>query len=273
MKDSRRTAALLGLSAILVILGMAASFSLPPTFLLGSASQPRTTTVMPEGRLDVTVALQNGTGIFSPMAGERVGIKQLATLGFGLQLNTDKMGNVSIKASPGAYGISVADPRFSFSELVSVSAGRVTRVNVVVNRTALPTEFAQVQDSTGQEQIGPWNELVVEVAPGGVIIFGGLSNFEGGIFIIGSGVNSTLPRFGTEVFLQPMKPSLAFVPTGGFAFAPEGPEVAAVVVSQVAAPQAVWLTLRPMGIMVMTGSYYLSVVTYEAGGSVRISNA
>jgi hypothetical protein len=270
MRGSRRNAALLGLAAVLIILGMVASFSLPPTFLLGSASQPRTTTVIPEGRLDVTVVLQNGSGIFSPMAGEQVGIAQLGTLGYRLQLTTDRVGNVSIKASPGAYGISIVDPRFGFSKSAMVSAGKVTRVNVVVNRTALPTEFAQAQDSTGQEQLGPWNELVVEVSQGGLFYFGGLLNFGGGSYVVGSSANNTLPKFGTEVFLQPMKLSEAFTTLP--AFTPEGPEVEAIVVSQVPASQATWLTLRPMGIVAMTGSYYLSVITYVAGSSVRVSN-
>jgi hypothetical protein len=181
------------------------------------------------------------------------------------------MGNVSINASPGAYGISVVDPRFSYSRTATVLAGKVTHVGVEVNRTALPAEFEQIQDSTGQEEIGPWNRIVVEVMQGGIYFFdvrktGPLYN----PYIVGlsSNVNLSMPAsFGTEVFLQPMKLGTPFGnPT------PAGPEVGAAVVSQVPTSQATWLTLMPMGILVMTGSYYLSVISYAAGSSVRVSD-
>ena len=256
----------MGLAAVILALGLIASFSLPPTFLLGAVSAPQTTTLASAGRIDVTVLLRNSTGSITPMQGVRVAVAQVATFGLREVFTTGKDGNVSIAEKPGVYGVSIVDPRFTTTTSATVSSGGTTRVRVSVNRTSLYAYFVQAQDSTGEEKVGPWNQLVLEVASSNNFFATGLWAL-GGIAYTAPihQTNATLPHFGAVVFLRP----LSFV---GGSFGESGSEVPASVVSQIPAAESVWLTLRPSGILLMTGADFLAVVTYAATSTVSRTN-
>ncbi len=267
MTDGRGSAVEAGLAAALVAIGLIASFSLPPSFLLSSASQPQTTVVSADGRLNVSVLLRDVSGNLFPMAEVGVGVTQFVVHGLRLVFNTDSKGNVSTQASPGEYGVSIADPRFTLSTRVTVFSGSTTQLRVIVNRTSANADFAQVQDSTTSEQVGPWNQLVVEVTPSPLAFPFGLWALGQYTIFVQNMSSNAVPKFGSEVFLQPLEFS------GGLGrLSPLGAEVPASVVAQMRGEQTVWLTLRPLEILDLSGSYFLSVVTYTAGSSVSIRN-
>jgi hypothetical protein len=250
-----------GLSAILVILALILALQLPSSGFTGRGNSTATTSYS-GGRLLVSVTLENGSLVPTPLQGVQVGVSQLVLHGLHVVLPTNVTGEVELTVPPGTYGVAVSNDKFTQSSDVVVGSGRLTWMNVSVNRTAYIASFVDAEDSTSQGEIEPWNTVVVEVATYLIILASGEQVIP---------ASPPPPTFNGTVFLQPLS---LYPGNGGVGFAGfvAGTEVQATVVSQVARSGGVWLTLRPTGLLQLAGSSYLQVVSYVAGSSVSLEN-
>jgi len=260
----RGASAKVGLSAALMALALLLALQLPSSGFTGKGNF--STTSYSEGQLLVSVTLENGSTVAAPLKGVQVGISQLILHGLHLVLPTNGTGEVELALPPGTYGVTVSSDKFNQSSDISVDSGRLTWMQVSVNRTAYIASFVDADDSTSQGEIEPWNTVVVEVAPYLVIFGPGASLGEQAV-----PASPPPPTFNGTVFLQPLS---LYPDQGGVGFAGlvGGTEVRATVISQVARSGSVWLTLQPTGLLQLAGSLYLQVVSYEAGSSVTFEN-
>jgi len=248
---------MVGLTIILLILGVAAAVALPPGFVGGRTSA--TLTYVPPGRLVLSVSMNNGGGVYTPVGGSRVRVSQTSLHGFTLLAVTNESGEVEMSLSSGGYAVSVYDGRFTFETGVSLSPGNVTELQVRVNRTSFFAFWVDAQDSSTTGQVETWNQVEVALAASGV-------NYVA--VPVSQRENYSNYRFPAQVFLQ----TIEFESIGGF-FAIRGPEIPAAVVSQVVSSGNIWLVLKPLTPLSLTGANYLGVVTYEAGGTVTTQGA
>ncbi len=263
LRDATDSAIKVGLSTALLILAVVVSTALPPSFLEGRVVKPEQI-VGPSGYLLVSVAL---AGL--PVGGVVVSASQSVLHGVRLTLETNHSGQVDFPLPTGHYGVLVTDPRFSLETFVDVFTGATTRMQVAVNRTTFTSLFAAAQDSTSVGEIEPWNVLLMEVEPSWEHLFPPLFGLGAPYiqYTLPGGVAPTVPRLGSEVFVQPM--TLHFNKT----FAEySGPEVPSTVISQVAGPGVAWLTLQPDGVLEISRANYILVIWYSAGSSVTYPN-
>jgi hypothetical protein len=248
---------MVGLTAILLILGVAAAVALPPGFV--ESGTFATLTYVPPGHLALSVSMNDGGGVYTPVDGSRVRVSQTLLHGFTLLAQTNESGEVEMTLSSGQYAVSVYDGRFSFETGVSLNPGEVTQLEVRVNRTSFFAFWVEAQDSSTTGQVETWNQVEVAVPTSGanyvtvpIMQLENYSNFN----------------FPAEVFLQ----TIEFRYIGGF-FVIRGPEIPADVISQVISSGNIWLVLKPLAPLSLSGANYLGVVTYEAAGTVTIKGA
>jgi len=257
----RDTAAKVGLSAVLLVLAVATAFAFPPGFLAGTASV--TTTYTPPGQLDLSVTINNGSGIYAPLAGGQVRVSQALLHGFTLMAATNDSGEVDITLASGQYAVSVYDRRFSFENAVPVDPGKVTRLQVQVNRTSFYAYWVEAQDSSTTGQVETWNQLEIAVSMVGGVYFAVGPAF---VFVpVGQSENYSNFKFPANVFLQPIEFRFS-----GETVIPGGPEIPATVISQVRSSETTWLVLKPLAPFSLSGANYLGVVSYVAGGNVTL---
>ena len=257
LRNLRDTAAMVGLTALLLILGVAAAVALPPGFVEGGTSA--TLTYVPPGRLALSVSLSNGGGAYTPVDGSRVRVSQTLPHGFTLLAQTNGSGEVEMTLSSGEYAVSVYDGRFSFETGVSLNPGKVTQLQVRVNRTSFFAFWVEAQDSSTTGQVETWNQVEVALtASGANYITVPIMQLE----------NYSKFKFPADVFLQ----TIEFRYNEGF-FVIRGPEIPAAVISQVISSGSIWLVLEPLAPLSLSGANYLGVVTYEAAGTVTIEGA
>ena len=264
LRNLRDTAAKASLAAALLILGVAAAFVLPPGFLAGTVAV--TSTYTPPGKLDLSVSVNNGSGIYTPLAGGQVRVSQALLHGFTLLAQTNASGDVDITLAAGQYAVSVYDQRFSFESAVPVNPGKVTRLQVQVNRTFFYAFWVEAQDSSTSGQVETWNQLEAAVS-----MQGGSYFTVGPVYLtfpVGPYQNYSSFKFPANVYLQPIE----FRSSGG-ALEPYGPEIPAEVISQVRSSETAWLVLKPSTPFSLSGANYLGVVCYVAGGNVTIPGA
>lgn len=257
LTNMREVAARVALSAALLVLGVAAAVALPPGFVAEGGST--TLAYVPPGSLLLSVSMNNGSGEYTPVAGSEVRVSQTLLHGFTLLARTNDSGEVEITVASGQYAVSVFDQMFSYETTVPVNPGRVTQMQVRVNRTSFLAFWVQAQDSSTTGQVETWNqvEVAVPMLSGNyftreIVEFRNYSNFT----------------FPTNVFLQPVK----FQFSGG-TLVPTGPEIPATVISQVRSTGDIWLVLGPLTPLSLSGANYLGVAAYEAGGNVTIPGA
>ena len=257
MEGSRDTAAMVALTAILLILGVAAAVALPPGFAVGRA--PATLTYVPPGHLALSVSMSNGGVVYSPVDGSEVRVSQASIHGFTLLAQTNESGEVEMTLPSGEYAVSVYDGRFTFESGVSLDPGKVTQLQVRVNRTSFFALWVEAQDSSTTGEVETWNQVEVALSASGVnyvtVPMAQLENFSDF-------------RFPAEVYLQ----TVEFETIAGF-FVIRGPEIPAAVISQVLNSGNIWLVLRPLAPLSLAGANYLGVVTYEAAGTVTVQGA
>jgi hypothetical protein len=257
LRDLRDTATMVGLTTILLILGLAAAVALPPGFVGGGASAPLT--YVPPGHLALSVSMNNGDGVYTPVDGSRVRVSQTLLHGFTLLALTNESGEVEMTLSSGPYAVSVYDGRFSFETGVSLNPGKVTQLQVRVNRTSIFAFWVEAQDSSTTGQVETWNQIEVAVPTSG-------ANYI--TVPIRQPVNYSNYKFPTNVFLQ----TVEFQSIVGFLVI-RGPEIPAAVISQVISSGNIWLVLKPLAPLSLSGANYLGVVTYEAAGTVTVKGA
>ena len=263
---SRGSSAKAGLSAVLVALALLLALQLPSSGFTGRGN-PTASPSPSAGRLLVSVTLANESAIILPLQGVQVGITQFILHGLHLVVSTNGSGEAEFTLPPGTYGVSVRNSKLTLSSDVLVNAGRLTAMQVSVNRTAYAATFVEAEDSTSQGEIEPWNTVVVEIAPY-LLTISGNPGSQGGLTIIGSLPGSFAPpTFNGTVFLQART---FHISNSGFV---GGPEVPATIISQVVSGGGTWLTLRPSGLLELAGSTFVQVVKYTAGSSVSVENA
>jgi len=257
LRNVRELAARVGLSAALLVLGVAAAVALPPGFVAVGGST--TLAYVPPGRLLLSVSMDNGSGGYTPVAGSQVRLSQTLPHGFTLLARTNDSGKVEITVASGQYTVSVFDQRFSYETTVPVNPGKVTLAEVRVNRTSFFAFWVEAQDSSASGQVETWNQMEVAVP----MLSGNYFTFE-----IVQPRNYSNFVFPTNLFLQPVE----FRFSGG-TFVPSGPEIPATLTSQVRSSGDIWLVLRPLAPFSLSGANYLAVVAYEAGGNVTVPGA
>jgi len=256
LRNSREVAARVGLSAALLVLGVAVAVALPPGFVAGGAT---TLAYVPPGSLLLSVSMNNGSGAYTAVAGSQVRLSQTLPHGVTILAQTNESGEVEITVASGQYAVSVFDQRFSYETILPVNPGKVTQTHVLVNRTSLFAFWVEAQDSSTTGQVETWNQVEV-----------GVSTLQANFFTspIAQFRNYSNFAFPTNVFLQPIK-----IRFNGVAYEPSGPEIPATVISQVRSSGLIWLVLRPLAPLSLSGANYLGVVAYNAGGNVTIPGA
>lgn len=265
LRGTNGPAVRVGLSAALLVIGALLSTALPPSFLEGQAGSTQNTVVAP-GYLLVSVLLDGG-----PLAGVSVVVSQVSHFGLRITLRTNLTGEVEFPLTSGQYGVSVTDPRFIIITSAPVFSGNITTVQVNANRTSYQAMFAAAQGAASAGQVETWDEIVVGVIPNGSPVYFGLWGLTG-YPIFPAPANGTIPaapRFGSEVFVQPIKYYLNYSYSYYFA---DGPEIPASVLSQVAGSGVTWLTLQPMRLLDLSEANYLDIVSYAASSTVSDSN-
>ena len=255
--DLRDTTAMVGLTAVLLILGVAAAVALPPGFVGGGASAPLT--YVPPGRLSLSVSMSDGGGVYTPVDGSRVRVSQTLPHGFTLLALTNESGEVEMTLSSGQYAVSVYDGRFSFETGVSLNPGGVTQLQVRVNRTSFFAFWVEAQDSTTTGVVETWNQVELALPTTG-------TNYI--TVPVRQPENYSSFKFPAEVFLQTIEFSYV-----GSVFVIRGPEIPATVISQATNSGNIWLVLEPLAPLSLSGANYLGVVTYEAAGTVTAQGA
>lgn len=255
-----------GLSSALLVLGLLVAIETPSTILTGVG--PATVTLIPPGRLLVSVALNNGSAIAAPLSGVQVGITEPVLHGLHIRLATNRSGEVEITLQPGYYRVSVGNSKFALSDSVPINSGQLTHVQVALNRSAYYTTFTAAEDSTTQGTIEPWNTIVVAVPTTGYPITA-LWNLGAQQVIIVPVVGQAHPSFGETVFVQTVR--LDVGGPGGTQRLEYGAEVPATVLSQTDGAEAIWLSLKPSAQLQVVGALYLMVISYEAGSVVSVS--
>jgi len=254
LRNLRDTATMVGLTAILLILGVAAAVALPPGFVGGRTSA--TLTYVPPGHLALSVSMNNGGGAYTPVGSSQVRVSQTLAHGFTLLAQTNESGEVEMTLPSGQYAVFVYDGRFSYETGVSLDPGRVTQLQVHVNRTSFFAFWVEAQDSSTTGQVETWNQVEVALLTSGV-------NYV--TVPVAQPENYSGYKFPSNVFLQ----TIEFRSFEGF-FVIRGPEIPAAVVSQVTSSGNIWLVLQPLEPLSLSGANYLGVVTYEAAGTVTM---
>jgi len=255
--DPRDTATMVGLAAILLILGVAAAVALPPGFVGGRASAP--VTYVPPGHLALSVSMNDGNGVYTPVGGSRVRVSQALPHGFTLLAQTNESGELEMTLSSGQYAVAVSDGRFSFESGVSLNPGVVTQLQVRVNRTSFFAFWVEAEDSSTTGVVETWNQVELALPTSG-------ANYI--TVPIRHPENYSTFKFPASVFLQ----TIEFGYVGGL-FVIRGPEIPASVVSQVTSSGNIWLVLKPLAPLSLSGANYLGVVTYVAAGTVTMQGA
>lgn len=264
LTNLRETAAILGLSAVLLALGFAAAVALPPGFVGVGASA--TFASVPPGQLALSVSMNNGTGVSIPVAGSQVRVSQTVVHGITLLAETNDSGDVEMTLPAGQYAVSVYDQRFSFETGAPIEPGRVTQLQVQVNRTSFVALWVEAQDSSTTGQLETWNQVEVAVpTSGGIFVIASVGEPNYIPFAFGQPVDYSSFKFPANVFLQAVE-----LQSNGDTFGPSGPETQAAVISQVENSGDIWLVLRPLAPLYLSGASYLGVTAYEAGGNVIV---
>ena len=257
MRNPRETAAMVGLSAAFLLLGVVAAVALPPGFVAAGTSA--TVAYVPPGQVAISVSMGNGDGVYTPVPGSQVRVSQTLLHGFTLLAETNDSGDVEMTLPSGQYAVSVSNQKFSFQTGVSLEPGKVTLLQVRVNRTSFFGFWVETQDSSTEGQIETWNQVEVAVpASGANYVTVPVRQLE----------NYSNYKFPGGVFLQ----TIEFRYIGGL-FVVGGPEVPATVISQVTSSGNIWLVLKPLAPFSLSGANYLGVIAYEAAGTMTIEGA
>ena len=234
---------------------------LSPSSALGG---PVTVQTVQQGRLLVAVTLDNGSGFKEPLPGVHVLLTQPVFRGLRLSATTNGTGEWASYLASGDYAVSVGDQRFDYATSVPVTAGTETRIQVGVNMTSFTVVLAEAEDTTGTGSLGPWDQLVAAIQPAGLRVFiSPPGDRNATVYYTQAAMrNYSGYRFPSTVFIEPMR-----FTRSDFGIQ-QGIGVAATVVSQEANGGLIWLTLRPAGLLDVSGANYLEVFSYEAGGAV-----
>ena len=255
-----------GLAAALVLLGFLLAVQVPTTTLAGGGFNQLGPT---PGRLLVSVVMNNGGFFQRPLAGVQVGVTQNAAGGLHLLLTTNSSGEVGLPLPPGGYAVSASNSKFLLLSGATVNSGKLTTLQVTVNRTAYYATFVEADDSTTQGSLEPWNTVTVQVAEYGYPIFPPPGTQQ---TIISVGSVPFRPgnfTFGQNLFLQALR--IDYLGEGSVQFV-NGTEVPATLVSQTAENGTTWLSLHPAKLFQVAGAEYVLVVDYAAGSRVTMAD-
>ncbi len=252
----RRTAIAVGLSGFLLVSGLLFALTQPPPV---QKEQVKTESGLPGivGYLVVSVILggasdQPGQPLggssylgpnYLPLPGVAIGVAEDVQHGIRFALQTNESGMTKFPLGPGQWVVTISDRRFKVATSVSISSGKVTRIDVNVTKHSYLPFFGEGLDPASNGLVNTWNSMTLAV---------GAYNFSGGVYRFEGG------HFGQTVFLEFTQPS--------------GTEIRANVLSQSISSGVSWLTVQPQQAIDLSHDVIGRVVTFIPAYKVSFPN-